>query len=171
MYDLCKSNMAPYLTEEALEMCRHGYNTQRNEAMNQATNKRSPKSIDYSRTNSLHGRLSLTAGCVTLGNETFFRRTFKDVFPHNSATRRYLSSSTARKRKCYEYKQKLHVKRRRREEKRNKIKVSLKERRKDKSNGTIYQRGIATYFNGGLDVNKPSSQPTSLPKNDIAKIS
>ena len=85
------------------------------------------------------------------------------------ATKKFLSSSTVRKRKRTSYQQKLEVKRRRREGKRKNTKVGLRQKRVDKNNGTTYQRGIATYFNGVVVVDRSLLQSTISTKESSQK--
>ena len=72
MYDLCNKKLEPYLKDDKLEQCCHGYNTQNNKGIHNAINFTAPNNIDYSCTNSLKGQISIPCGIQSEGLDKFF---------------------------------------------------------------------------------------------------
>ena len=63
-----------------------------------------------------------------------------------TSTLLFLSSKTKRRKYKSEYDQKIEIKQKQRADKREKTKTELKGQRKDKKEGTTYQKGIAMYM-------------------------
>jgi hypothetical protein len=59
--------------------CNHPFDTQTNEALNQAIAKVVPKSVCYSSTISLNMRIALVIGIHNMGHLPFFREYFRAV--------------------------------------------------------------------------------------------
>jgi hypothetical protein len=55
-----------------MSYCNHPFDTQTNEALNQAIAKVAPKSVCYSSTTSLNARIALVIGVHNLGHLPFF---------------------------------------------------------------------------------------------------
>ena len=183
MFKLVKEKLEPYMINEKLQQCKHEYNTQCNEAVHSAINTVAPKKTDFSRTNSLGGRVAIVVETHTHGSVKFYVDITKNLYCLPYPTKMYLEQRDKKRSYKQEYDQKLNVKRRRREETREKSKTALKQRRVDRRRGTTYESGVAIlqqqqeqgiekYFSTGSAPPKNSrSNSESDSQNNIAKIS
>ena len=106
----CEKKLQPYMTDKKLAQCQHEHNTQCNEAVHSAVNVVAPKCTDFSRTNSLSGRVSIVAGSHTLGLVTFYGRVTSKLYCLPCTTQKNLEVREKKQKYKQEYDQKLTVK-------------------------------------------------------------
>jgi len=152
MYELLMEKLEGYITEEKLKQSRHPYSTQPNEAIHNAINQSAPKRIDYSRTNSLCGRMSVAIGVNSEGLENYISEVTNKLYCLSCSTQSHFLKKDYRKNYKSNYDKQLHVKQRRRDEKRTKTKTKLKQSRADKKKGTTYQSGMAIHLIANEDL-------------------
>ena len=128
----------------------------------------------------------MVVGIQSRGLAEFLKLLTKEIYCIPCSTRKDLNRRTKRKTYKGDYVKKLDVKRRRRSEKRDKTKITLKQSRRDKKRGTTYQSGMSIFMQplGTTNSNKeqcssdlvtanstPSIVPARTQKNNLRRIS
>jgi hypothetical protein len=78
-YEQLKKIFDTYANHTQMGYCNHLYDTQTNEAMNQAVANAAPKSVCYSSTTSLNARLAIVIGIHNLGHLPFFTKYYDSI--------------------------------------------------------------------------------------------
>jgi hypothetical protein len=78
-YNQLKEIFGQYASVGQMSYCNHPFDTQTNEAINQAIANVAPKSVCYSGTVSLMSRVALVVGVHNMGHIDFFRSLFNHL--------------------------------------------------------------------------------------------
>ena len=72
LYDAMKIKYAKYITHDFLNQCRHEFDTQMNEGMNNSVAFYAPKGLNFSTSTSLKTRVYIAAGVQLVGHHYFW---------------------------------------------------------------------------------------------------
>ena len=134
---------SPFIQPHRLQESLHPYDTQLNESLNQKVSKYAPKTKCFSTSMALTYRISIAIGVHNLGHLRFWEEVFSDLGIDMSINlRNYLFRKDKAKENKKEYQSRPERKRKRNQEKFDKIQEDLKKLKKDKKRGATYGSGI-----------------------------
>lgn len=117
-----------------MNYCNHPFDTQTNEALNQAIATVAPKNVCYSSSGSLFSRVAIVIGVHNLGNDSFFQRLLQELSVFPDGLSEYLRLRDKKKESKRIYRRKFDVKlKRSKQQKRSREEVFRE--RTDKSYG------------------------------------
>ena len=102
-----------YTSVEQMGYCKHLFDTQTNESLNESIANVAPKNVCYSNSISLFSRVSIVIGVHNLGYSNFFHSVFEELTMSWSNISEYLKRKHDKKEKRRSYQQKFDVKVRR----------------------------------------------------------
>jgi len=139
-YDQLKKIFDQYANSAQMGYCNHPFDTQTNEAMNQAIATLAPKSICYSSTTSLNSRIALVVGIHNLGHLPFFTAYFDSIGVELGKT---LTSFLQRKQKKREYKQTYQ----------NKVSTKIRRsKQQQKTREDVFKEGLDRSYGSGIGL-------------------
>jgi len=123
-----------YANVQQMNYCNHPFDTQTNEALNQAIATVAPKNVCYSSSGSLFSRVAIVIGVHNLGNDSFFQRLLQELSVFPDGLSEYLRLRDKKKESKRIYRRKFDVKlKRSKQQKRSREEVFRE--RTDKSYG------------------------------------
>ena len=144
LYSEISAAYQPYIEAEMLNMLRHPWSTQSNEAMNQSVAAYAPKGKTYSLTNSLDTRVSIAGSIQIVGYYSFWDQVFHklniDMDPN---LRKHLQSRDIIKKKKSKQQKTKEGKKLRGEKKYEKLNKATEDWQEQQRTGEGYQSGIA----------------------------
>jgi hypothetical protein len=105
-----QKNFEQYANIPQIKYCNHPFNTQTNEALNQAIATVAPKNVCYSSTGSLFSRVTMVIGVHNLGNDSFFQQLLQELSLFPDCLSQFLSLRDMKKESKRIYKRKFDVK-------------------------------------------------------------